>query len=277
MFRKTGIHICLLIIIAVTAVSHAAVPDTLVRDSRFAKQYSFKTQAEFIETDNVGNLYLISDDQIIKLNKQGDTMFVSSNKITGDISQVDLNFALKPLVFHKDQNSISILDNTLSQQKSIINLDDHDIYTPKAVCNSYSGNTIWVFNQDNYELFKINSELGVQYQSGNLKLQINEGVDITSMREYKNKLYANSPENGILVFDIFGTYVKTIPIKNCRSFQVYDEIILVQMEDGFYFYSSMDFTKSHIQTLAQYDQVKVNSEMMYTLKNGILTAFTFKK
>ncbi len=257
--------------------SNTVNPDTLVRDSRFAKKFSFKTEAEFIEADNVGNLYLISNDQIIKLDKQGDTLFVSSNKITGDISQVDLNFALKPLIFHKDQNSISILDNTLSQQKSIISLDDFDIYTPKAVCNSYSGNTIWVFNQDNYELFKIDSELGVKYQSGNLKLQIDEDVDITSMVEYKNKLYANSPNNGILIFDIFGTYIKTIPLKNCLSFQVYDGIILVQQAAGFFFYSSRDFTKSHVQTIKQYDQIKVNSEMMYTLKDGILTAFTFDK
>jgi hypothetical protein len=40
-----------------------------------------------------------------------------------------------------------------------------------------------------------------------------------------NMVYVNDPYHGIFVFDRYATYMKTIPVKNILSFQVYKDQI----------------------------------------------------
>ena len=51
-------------------------------------------------------------------------------------------------------------------------------------------------------------------------------LDPNFMLERDNSLYLNDPETGILIFDKYGTYSKTIPVKGLTSFQVFDRKII---------------------------------------------------
>lgn len=216
-----------------------------------------------MRVDNLGQIYLVEDDEILKLNSDGDTLFTSSNKLSGQISDLDVSFALKPLLFHKNQNAISILDNTLHQQGAIVELNSFDIFQPTAVCNSFSGNTIWVFNLDNWELIKLNRETGIVYNSGNLKHQLEIGDDITQLIEYKNQLYMNCGAKGIFVFDIYGTYINKIPIYNVSQVQVTEHSISGLSKDGIIVYNRKEFSSKIIDSTFGFDQVSVHSGKVY--------------
>ena len=46
------------------------------------------------------------------------------------------------------------------------------------------------------------------------------------MVEKDNAVYLNDPSIGIMVFDIFGNYSKTVPIKGLKKFQVFQDQIV---------------------------------------------------
>ena len=46
------------------------------------------------------------------------------------------------------------------------------------------------------------------------------------MIEKDNAVYLNDPAIGIMVFDIFGNYSKTVPIKGLKKFQVFQDQII---------------------------------------------------
>jgi hypothetical protein len=50
--------------------------------------------------------------------------------------------------------------------------------------------------------------------------------------EYNNKVYLNDPINGVLVFDVYGTYLKTIPIYHLNTFQVKENYMLYVNKEG---------------------------------------------
>ncbi len=48
---------------------------------------------------------------------------------------------------------------------------------------------------------------------------LNDSLQPNFLLEYDNKVYLNNPSSGILIFDIYGTYYKTISVKKARCFQ----------------------------------------------------------
>lgn len=233
--------------------------------------------ANLMRVDNLGQIYLVEDDEILKLNAQGDTLFTSSNKLSGQITDLDVSFALKPLLFHKNQNAISILDNTLHQQGAVVELNNFDIFQATAVCNSFSGNIVWVFNLDNWELIKLNRETGIVYNSGNLKRQLDIGDDISQLIEYKNQLYMNCGSKGLLVFDIYGTYIQKLPLYDLEQIQVTENSISGLSSKGLIIYNRKDFTSTLVDGSTGFNQVSVHSGKVYLQDEEKLTIKAIQK
>jgi hypothetical protein len=57
-------------------------------------------------------------------------------------------------------------------------------------------------------------------------------------------LYLNSPETGIYVFDIFGTFNKVISLKNLKAYQVSDDIVYYQRDSSFCSYNFKYFEEA---------------------------------
>jgi hypothetical protein len=84
---------------------------------------------------------------------------------------------------------------------------------------------MWLYNQQNFELLRLDQTFLKTQQTGNLSVLLNILLQPVYLQEYDNKVYLNNPSTGILIFDVYGTYYKTFPIKNIQSFQpVSDQI-----------------------------------------------------
>jgi DNA polymerase elongation subunit (family B) len=77
--------------------------------------------------------------------------------------------------------------------------------------------------------------------TGNLNRILNVDLHPDALLEYNGNVYLHDPMEGILVFDVFGTYSKTIPLYSVRDFQLSDAVIQ--------YFSSGKISKYHLREL----------------------------
>src|SRR5210317_1066783 len=180
---------------------------------------------DFIRSDELGNVFLVKGNQLTKYNSKGEKVHVYSNLLYGDISFIDTQDPFKILLYYQPFGQIQYLDHTLSLISTTIDLNMHYSGLPSLVCASYQG-AFWVYDPIISEMVRVNQYLEISERSGNLKQVTGYNLDPNYMLERDNFLYLNDPYIGILIFDKYGSYYKTIPVKGLSSFQVFDNRII---------------------------------------------------
>ena len=100
-------------------------------------------------------------------------------------------------------------------------------------------------------------------QTGNLRTVLNVGLAPNYLLEYNNKVYLNNPSTGILIFDIYGTYHKTIPLKNLDHFQ--------PINDWIYFSNDNRIHAQHTKTTELKEfEIPATTFDDFRLENGVL-------
>jgi hypothetical protein len=186
--------------------------------SKFNLIATLSVESNYMTTDNQGNLYVVKANELAKYDKTGKQLYKYSNKSFGNITSVDVSNMLRILVFYKDFLQVVFLDNTLSENGDPINLEEIGFQRSQLVCSS-NNSGMWIYDQQNFELTRLDQNLLKTQQTGNLDATLNAVILPDYLMEYNNKVYLNNPTTGILIFDIYGTYYKTIPVKNVQRFQ----------------------------------------------------------
>ncbi len=163
--------------------------------------------------DNFDNIYTTSNDVIVKYNSKFDTLFYSSLK-SFIPSSIEASKSFRNLAFDKERGSVKFLDNTLTEIYSEFELIDLDIMQPVLVCESFNGNTIWVLDETGMQLVKLNQNLEVVTRIDNLSYLFENKETPIQMFEKNDQLYIHFPNNGIAMFDSFGTFLKYLPLKS---------------------------------------------------------------
>ena len=196
---------------------------------RFSPQFSIPVSVREVVSDHLQNIYAITElNEIIKYNKNGQFLFNFNDYTQGTLSHLDASNPLNLLLFYEDFQTLMILDRTLTEQTRI-NLSALDIPVVTAVGWSRD-NQIWVYDDLNFKLKKISTREEVTASGENLSLILPEIPHPTQISVYQNWVYLNDPQIGLLVFDQFAQYDRTIPIKNIQSFQVLGDFILGKKE-----------------------------------------------
>lgn len=170
-------------------------------------------------TDEMGNVYALHGDVLELFNAKGQSWLQNSVKTFGKITAIDAFYSLKPMVFSQDQGQLAVLDNTLSVQGSVINLPRDGYPQVVLACMSVQ-NSFWLFDNRELSLVRVDAQLRSMANTGRLDQLLGITPVPTAMQEYDSRLYVNDPLLGILVFDLFGTYFRTIPILDAQSFEV---------------------------------------------------------
>jgi hypothetical protein len=199
---------------------------------------SVKTDADKITSDNLGNVYLIKDESIFKYDSLGVLQKTFNNKTFGAITSADATNALRIVLFYKDFNRVVTLDNTLSQNGEALTLETIGFPLASLVAASHD-NGLWIYDMRNFELIRLNRNMQEEHRSGNLSQILGIELQPNFMIEKDNRVFVNNPGTGILVFDVFGTYSKTIPVLNLKSFQVRDDAVVYYKD----YHLQMDFIK----------------------------------
>jgi len=195
-----------------------------IAQNKFNLAATIDVQADFFTTDNQSNIYVVKSNELTKFNKSGKLLYKYSNKNLGNIDFVDASNMLQLLVFYKNFLQVAFLDNTLSLNGEPVSLDNIDFQQAQLVCSSHN-NGIWLYNQQNWELVRLDQTLAKTQQTGNLSLLLNIDLQPNYLLEYNNKVYLNNPSTGILIFDVYGTYYKTIAVKDVQHFQPIGDLV----------------------------------------------------
>ena len=168
--------------------------------------------------DNFDNIYITTNDVILKLNSNLDTLFSTSLKSFFP-SSIESSKSFRNLVFDDEKGTVMFLDNTLTEVYSDpvtvgFDLTDLDILQAVLVCESFNGNTFWVLDEANMQLVKLNQNLEIVTRIDNLNFLFENKESPIQMFERNDQLYIHFPNNGLAIFDSFGTYLKYIPIKS---------------------------------------------------------------
>jgi hypothetical protein len=202
-----------------------------------------KAKFDYFTVDNIGNMYLVNEDELLKYLPSGKFFARYSNLKLGKISFVDATNPLKILLYYRDFQQIVYLDDQLTANAESIALEELGNEQTDLVCAG-ANNSFWIYNKQNNELIRFN-ELSKQVAAtGNLKQILRTEISPNFMIERNNFLYLNSPQTGIYVFDIFGTFSKVISLRNLKNYQVNDDIVYYQKDSSFCSYNFKYFEEA---------------------------------
>ncbi len=112
---------------------------------------------QLMEVDPLGNIYLVDDeDRLFKFDTTGQKLFMVVNNNLGRVHSLDVGNPFKIMLFYRDQQTILLLDNTLSEIQRIPliqwMLDD------VTAANLSPDNAIWLFDGSNKVLVKMSDK-----------------------------------------------------------------------------------------------------------------------
>lgn len=246
----------LLIILAYSAIG---------QDYRFKSIKAIKEKVRWMEVDKMQQLYLIKDDHTLeKYTPDGQLLFQFNENALGEISCIDISNPFRILVFYQDYGMVIFLDRTLSEINRH-DLSELEISQVQAIATA-SDNNIWLFDNDSYTLKKISNQNEVLLESADLNLLLSEDLIPERMMEFDTRVYLNAPETGILVFDVFGNYIKTIDIRHLDYFQMYEGQVFYVRDKSFITYHLLSFQTKEIKLPVIEDklvQVCIGQERLY--------------
>lgn len=165
-------------------------------------EFPFQKPIDVWNVDNLGNLYVIQNNFISKLDSSGKQTYSQSIKSLGRISEIEPINAMKLVLFSEEQQSICFLDNTLSLNGNCKYFDEFDIKNARLIATSNRPNLIWVLDEyrSTILLIDIVNDKIIQ-RVENMKGILNESSNFIDLEEKDNFLYLTSANGKVYQFD----------------------------------------------------------------------------
>jgi hypothetical protein len=163
-----------------------------------------------ISIDRAGNVYFSGKDgDIFRLNPslEKQAFFSPSNPATTNI--LEAWQGLRIFTFHKELQKYRLINRNLSLAEEYD--FPPDLIGFAEIATPTFDNNIWVIDQTDFSLKKyvIHSQRIESKTPLDLVLD-QEDYQILHCREYQNRLFVSTLNNGILIFDNFGNFIKTM-------------------------------------------------------------------
>ena len=222
------------IIVAASSCQSKKLISTAPTPALADADYLISGQFKILEVDNLGNIFLVTDNNEILKVDDGETLFRYSSKRLGNITRIDVTNPQKILVYYGDYYQIVFLDNTLSEIDRL-DLDELGFWDVTSVALSRD-NFIWIYDPVNVKLIKIS-------QRGDVLLSTNELYNFGFNADYSPKILVHDTkvllydEQEIKVFDEYGAWMETIALEN-NGIQYVDMGILYRKDNKLMIHST---------------------------------------
>jgi len=241
-----------------------------VSQPEYTLEKELNCKADFFTVDPLGFLYLIQNAEIRKIDLNQNKEKSYSNSLSGKITEADVSDPFRTFLFYQNFNKIVFLDKNLSEMMSPIVLDDLGYFDVLSVCQSVNGG-FWIFDQSLSSLIYIDKNLNAIKKSSGLFDLTGQNMDQKQvfMLEKNDYIYLGISGEGILLFDSYGTYVKTFPLLNAGRFQVNNGIISYYYEGELHFYNTDSFTEDKMPLpIHSYKQVLIENKKLFIQTEG---------
>ena len=228
-----------------------------------------KIRGDQITIDHLGNLYIIQNALLQKYNENGQFLFSYSNFSFGNITSVDVSNPMKIMVFYQETGTIMFLDDRLAPVSNKIDLYNFQYMTVSLAAYS-SDNKIWLYDEVHADIIA----LDIYFKEIHRVHYNFQEFNPTQFQEISSKMFfMHNPEQGVFLFDFFGTYIKTIPVQSSFPVQFYNNSIYYLKNNQLHIYNyarlseeTWEMEMSHIK------QCLVGKNRLYLLdKTGRVT------
>ena len=277
--RNFPFRICLLFaslnIFLFSSCSAKSIPtkDT----SAYTLVHEIESDARFIATDKLQQLYIVTEkNEVIKYNAEGKQLFYYSNNTLGNLGFIEATNPFSVLLFYQDFSIVYTLDRTLNKTGEF-NLFDLGLTGVQAVGMS-NDNNVWIYDNPFFRIKKINRNGEVLRESDNIRNQLEINLQPNFILERENWLYVNDPDLGVLVFDIYGQYSKTIDIKGLTHFQVIDNQLIYQEKNELKSFHLQSLTTQIIELpdgIEEDDQILIQKNKLFVRKDSKVEIYSF--
>jgi hypothetical protein len=221
---RTQTNALILWIFPFLLMSFGAAAQTEVQ--KFVQSDSIIGKIDLFSVDNLGRINIVRNDIIRQLDRNFDTLYSASLKTMRPTS-IESAKTFRTLVFDQERGVLHFLDNTLTDIHGEITLYQLDILQPILACESFAGNSFWVLDASQRKLLKLDENLHVINQTENLFQVFDKDTMPERMIESSDYLYMLLPKKGVVIFDIFGTFIKFYETA-ATQIGVYGNYLLIQ-------------------------------------------------
>ena len=202
------------------------------------------TQIKKYQIDQLGNVFYINEkNNIVKIDAITEKAINYAALSNGEAEIIDVSNPFSVLVYYPNFFKAKILDVNLSE---IANYDLRSIYPNSfftLVCTA-PVNGFWAYDEFTRKLFKLDGNFQSKQQSQDIYLYTKKIIKPNFLCASKEEVFLNDPKVGILVFDFFGSYKKTIPILGLKRFSIVNDKLQFAKSGNI-----LDYQAMHTDTL----------------------------
>jgi hypothetical protein len=226
------------------------------------------------KVDQLGNIYLLHrNNKIFKYNANLELQYEYADNTLGEVTTFDVSDPLKILIFKKDYGFLIMLDNTLAELNRI-NLYELDYQSVSAIGTALDRN-IWIYDDVNYHLIKINDQGRKLINSISLIDQGLQNIQPFHIQEKAGKLILQDYQNGIFLFDNLGQYIQTFPYKiekpiqfDGRNLVYFDRDQIVIYDTKFFDEKTIPLQNEGVKTQIK-NAILKNNNIYYIYQHGM--------
>lgn len=248
------------------------------KDPAFQLLKTIKVEATHFVLDNLTNLYLITPtDGLKKYNAAGDSVGVYNNvKNFGRLYSIDVSNPLKLLLFYKDFSTIVLLDRQLSVRASL-DLRKRNILQATAASVSYDNN-IWLFDGIENKLKRIDEEGKLLWETVDFRMIFNEVVLPEQIVDRDGAVYLYDSNNGVYIFDHYGTFKKKYPIKGWKNLTITQQFVAGINNNSISVYNTKTLLQTSYQLPSSFHSFKsyiIGNTQLFALAKDSVSIYSF--
>ena len=164
-------------------------------DSLWQEAYTVM-KVERFAVDPLQQLLAVDENGVlVQYNSQGQALFRYHNTTLGEDFTIDATDPFNILLFYEDQQTVILLDRTLSVRASL-DLRDTEILYATAVARSHDNN-LWVYDELAGRLYKLSARGDLLFTSNDFRLSENLSVGPSQIVRWEDRIVLNFPDRGL--------------------------------------------------------------------------------
>lgn len=243
---------------------------------------SFKTSLSkaclLFATDEFGNLYIVTqENDVLKYNAKLDSVGRFNNNRLGKIATIDVSNPFTPILFFQESGFIVQLDRFLDVL-NVIKLSDYGLTNITQICRS-NDNMIWIFDEWNFKLKKIDFQKNILQESSDLRIALSSIQKIQKIIDANGQLYVYDALYGWYVFDYYFGFSTSVKMPNLKNCWLYDEVFWGYTEKEVWaYYPSQLISKKYMLPLPllQSKQISITNNLCYSLTQAGISIYNLK-
>jgi hypothetical protein len=203
-------------------------------------QTSWKAENDFIAADYLGNIFLVRGSVLEQYDTEGNKLNSYTNFHLGQITGADVSDPMRISLYFGNFNHVVFLNRQLSEISEPVNLDDLGFTQVPVACGAAKGG-VWLYDSQNMQLVYINS--GNEIVQKGTMLQSVAGTDVspTKLLEEDDRLILFYPGVAVLLFDLYGNFLRKVPADGCSDITLAGEKLLLLNERSLVRYNIKTF------------------------------------